>query len=58
MYLIMELCRGGEVSDELRKRGYFKEEVSVNRIAFNLCIWLLGGKEHHEKTYRSSGVYA
>ena len=27
MYLIMELCRGGELSDLLRKKGYFREQA-------------------------------
>ncbi len=27
MYIVMELCLGGELSDELKKRTYFKEEV-------------------------------
>jgi len=27
MYIIMELCRGGELSVLLRKKGYFREEV-------------------------------
>ena len=27
MYLIMELCKGGELSIRLREKTYFKEEV-------------------------------
>ena len=29
MYLIMELCKGGELSLKLREKSYFKEEVTV-----------------------------
>ncbi len=29
MYLIMELCKGGELSDELRRKTYFREEVCI-----------------------------
>ena len=29
MYLIMELCKGGELSLKLREKTYFKEEVIV-----------------------------
>ena len=28
MYLIMELCKGGELSKELKRRTYFKDEVN------------------------------
>ena len=34
MYLIMELCNGGELSVKLREKTYFKEEVSC-------CVHLL-----------------
>ena len=29
MYLIMELCKGGELSLKLREKTYFKEEVTL-----------------------------
>lgn len=36
MYIIMELCTGGELSDELKKRTYFKEEVSAVLYQWNI----------------------
>ncbi|XP_064594551.1 serine/threonine-protein kinase 33-like isoform X2 [Liolophura sinensis] len=30
MFLVMELCQGGELADELKKRGYFSESDTKN----------------------------
>lgn len=30
MYLVMELCTGGELTARLKLRGYFREEVHVH----------------------------
>ena len=58
----MELCKGGELSDELRRKTYFREEVCMSfvtvQIAPTVYCSRTGNQSDHGKAHRGRGLYA